>query len=124
MADEVAGDPTVTGPTFDQHGYPTEATLDRITNWPLSDDTTRDMRDWLAFCQMAWHYPEAWTVRQPTSAEREVFMLGDETWLHYCATGGWSGNESVIGAMAKNFVFWSQTFVGRATGGAYWFTRP
>lgn len=115
----------MTEPTFDAHGYPTDETLEAIQHWPIADDVSRCMRDWLVFCQKCWYYPEAWTLRQASEAERDVFRLDDdERYVHYVATGGWSGNESVIDAMAQNSVFWSQVFVARVTGGGYWFKDP
>ena len=41
------------------------------------------------------------------------------TW--YLATGGWSGNEAVIGALHANHLFWSLYWRRSERGGAYWF---
>jgi len=45
-----------------------------------------DPHGWLEFAREVWYYPEFWEVD------------GRE---HRLSTGGWSGNESVIGAMQE-----------------------
>lgn len=75
--------------TFDRDGYPTDETLEIIADvnaWPW------DRYDaWIAFCRDAYSERRGWIRETPKTL---VFV-----------TGGWSGNESVIGAMERNFVF-------------------
>jgi len=39
------------------------------------------------------------------------------------STGGWSGNEELIGAMRMNFILWSQWWWSSRRGGHYVFAR-
>lgn len=76
-------------PTFDRDGYPTDETTECIANieaWPW------DRYDaWIEFCRAAYAEGRGWIRETPPTL---VFV-----------TGGWSGNESVIGAMEQNFMF-------------------
>lgn len=91
-------------PTFDAHGYPTDETLAIIENWPHDD--------WAAlmeFVSKSWHYPE-------------YARKNGREWS--LATGGWSGNESIIYALGRNFVFWRTCWVRSERGGHYVFEVP
>lgn len=82
-------------PTFDRDGYPTDETLDRIENWEVK--TFSDALDAMDFVGRAWYYPDRWerrTTGHPITARREV--------EYAFSTGGWSGNESLVGAIEKN----------------------
>lgn len=80
-------------PTFDAHGYPTDETLAAIEGWDLP--TPGATRDLIAYARAAWNLDYGnWTV---TSTEGRT--------VHVMATGGWSGNESVVGAMESNRMF-------------------
>lgn len=39
-------------------------------------------------------------------------------------TGGWSGNEDILDALGKNFVFWSQCWKSSHRGGKFVFELP
>jgi hypothetical protein len=39
----------------------------------------------------------------------------------FLATGGWSGNEDIINALADNIVFWSKYWKKSERGGGYTF---
>lgn len=41
----------------------------------------------------------------------------------YLATGGWSGNESIVSALQRSF-FWFAYWEQSRRGGAYWFQVP
>lgn len=43
---------------------------------------------------------------------------------YYLATGGWSGNEDIIGALKKNHIFWGTCWQMSQRGGAYTFKVP
>jgi hypothetical protein len=89
---------------LDSDGYPTEASLGQLRDWPHTD-----IAGWLEFAQALWYYPEAATV----DGGRYRF-----------ATGGWSGNEDVIGAMRGNALLWSLTWESSARGGLHLFSLP
>ena len=77
-------------PEFDADGYPTETTLKLIENWPHTNFV-----ELIEFVKKAWRYPH-------------YFMMDEQDENLLCvSTGGWSGNESLIGAMKANVVFWA-----------------
>ena len=89
-------------PEFDSDGYPTDATLLAIEKWYIrSYDNCADL---LNFCIEAWKYP-----------------VNQEAWLYEFDTGGWSGNEEIITAMQKNYIFWMFAWRASTRGGHYEF---
>lgn len=91
-------------PTFDEDGYPTDQTLAAIKKWAWEDPVGL-----LKFVQRAWRYPEG-------------FRVSDG--YYRIATGGWSGNESLMAALEENTVFWSLCWVRSKRGGYYEFEIP
>jgi hypothetical protein len=95
-------------PDFDCHGYPTDYTLKTITEWTSKEWSHEDFAEFMAYVQQCWRYqPEYFEEREPGK------------W--YVSTGGWSGNESIIGAMRRNFIFWSLHWVVHRRGGHFQF---
>ena len=90
--------------------YPADEELERIANWPVND--------WLplmAFARSIWWMPD-WGWRETADPKK----LGV---THYClATGGWSGNESIIEALQANFMFWGCCWLESLRGGGYHFS--
>jgi hypothetical protein len=82
--------------------YPTEEELARIKAWPFADS-----RGWFDFIKSIWWMPD-WGWREK-DGEFSV------------STGGWSGNEDIIGAMGENVVLWSLTWQSNRRGGHYEF---
>ena len=76
----------MTEPTFDRDGYPTDETLDAITNWP--SNTKDEVNQVIPFIASAWHYPEMAKETRPG--------------LWVFATGGWSGNEDLIHSLRQH----------------------
>ena len=98
---EIAGDFAVSKEfTCDVDGYPTEDTLSRITHWPMTDFI--GLTEFIApyFNKMGRIRKEGYTV--------------------YFATGGWSGNESIIHAMQEN-IMWKLRWISSHRGGKYGF---
>jgi hypothetical protein len=91
-------------PCFDRDGYPTESTLDRIKEWDHGDSAGL-----IEYVGKAWSYPERWQVKGRTLR---------------ASTGGWSGNEELIGTMQQNFMFWSMCWESSRRGGHYVFRLP
>lgn len=84
-------------PTFDSAGYPTDDTLEEIENWEIK--TAQDAIDLMEYVGQAWYYPHYWRV------ERGWFNAQGKKEVHYIfSTGGWSGNESLVGAMEQNLM--------------------
>lgn len=84
--------------------YPTEATLQRIQEWP-----TDDLRGLLNFIRSEWNW------------DHYAWREGEE---YHFATGGWSGNESLIGALSCNVVAYSLCWVMSRRGGKHVFEIP
>jgi hypothetical protein len=91
---------------LDGDGYPREETLERIAAWPA-----RDYNGLLDYVADLWCYPD-YVVKSP-EARTYVF-----------ATGGWSGNESLISALEQNLVFWGTCWMSSRRGGRYEFVVP
>ena len=91
----------MTEPTFDKDGYPTDETLDAIEKW-----NPRERIKLFQFIEKAWSYPEYW--------RREGDILS-------ISTGGWSGNESLIGALKSNHMAWVFSWESSRRGGHYEF---
>jgi hypothetical protein len=105
-------------PECDADSYPTDATLMAIEQW-----SHQDMAGCLDFCRAAWHYPDY--VSEDISVH-EVGVLRakpQERYLRF-ATGGWSGNESIIHALQTNRAVWLMTWRLSAYGGVYLFHYP
>lgn len=86
-------------PILGDGGYPTEAELERIRCWP--------MEGWAAlmeYIRVRWKYADDGSWEQSDGEYR----------LH---TVGWSGNESLVGALSGNLLFWSCCWVWSSRGG-------
>lgn len=95
----------------DADGYPTEAALKRIENWDYRDNDD-DWHGFLEFVLSLWWAKELlWREERTRDSlhERDVDA-------YYLSTGGWSGNECLIGAMKKNFFFWRHWVQSRRGG--------
>ncbi len=90
----------------DGEGYPTEAALARIRQWPYTD-----IYGMLTFVRSLWEYADAgyWTEERPDRV--------------LASTAGWSGNESLIEAMKDNLGFWLLCWESSRRGGHYEFRR-
>lgn len=93
-------------PEFDKDGYPTEATLEAIKQWPHTD-----FAGLMDFCGEAWRYPDYW----------DRTFNGRRIEAH---TGGWSGNESIVTALQDNFIFWTICWMESKRGGHFVFELP
>lgn len=89
--------------------YPTDEELERIRNWPATDDWT----EFFAFVRSVGNY---WPSDDP-------FGWHEVGGVYAISTGGWSGNEDIIEAMHDNWIFWSMNFVSHRRGGHYEFVR-
>ncbi len=91
-------------PEFDADGYPTDHTLQMIADWAYDD-----LAGMLRFAEKCFdkHYG-SWKMIMGGRALR-------------VATGGWSGNESVVDAMMLNRAFVAGHWEMSARGGLYIF---
>lgn len=91
-------------PTFDSDGYPTPETLETVKKW---DCIGRENKlALLAYVHKAWWAPEYFRI---------------ENDRYYVSTVGWSGNEDLIIALERNFLFWGMCWVQSRCGGHYIF---
>lgn len=88
--------------------YPTEDELAKITIWPLKKTT--DFIELIEYIRTLWWMPE-WGYK----------LVKNNLTLH---TGGWSGNEEIIAALEKNWIFWSACWQKSTRGGHFWFKLP
>jgi len=100
-----------TGMTDDD--YPTDEDLRLISNWSV-----KDIPEWFAFVRSLWALTD-WKIEDAVDdiSERPVTR-------YTISTGGWSGNEELIGAMQRNWLLWSLTWVQSRRGGHYIFEDP
>ena len=99
-------------PTFDSDGYPTEETLRRIEEWPYEG----------GFSSLMEYVAEAWKWGDLTQRPSLIEPLFDPDYEDdgkwWCgATGGWSGNESLEGALGRNFMFTALCWSASVRGG-------
>jgi len=90
----------------DSQGYPTEETIERIKNWDMEADGNFKML--MEFVCSEW-----WAADWGWDQEGE-----DE---YHISTGGWSGNEEIIGALKSNWMFWAMCWVQSRRGGHFIF---
>lgn len=95
-------------PSFDGDGYPTDETLKVIREWDYND-----FAGFVQYLSEAWRYPEYFRV--------EVETDGDSALIINASTGGWSGNEDIIGALRDNVMFWALCWEQSRRGGHYIF---
>jgi hypothetical protein len=102
-------------PELTDGDYPTEETLDRIRTTPP--------RDALALAERAWHY-DGWATRELDAHERALVHADPgEAFLRF-ATGGWSGNESLIDALEANLLVRALCWRLSSRGGLHIYEIP
>jgi hypothetical protein len=87
---------------LDDDQYPTEETLKEIEHWPN------------CYSELMERIQEIYP-----SYGRMEYREQDNMW--FMATGGWSGCESIIGALRENFMFWINHWCLSKRGGYYEF---
>lgn len=108
----------MTEPTFDADGYPTDETLEALETWDWHEAAAG-----LKFAAAAWHWPE-WVGEELRENERGIVNAETGERFVRFATGGWSGNESVIAALKRNRVLCALTWCLSARGGLHIFKYP
>lgn len=96
--------------------YPTEEALRAIKEWDRFDD----QRGWFALIKASGNYwPDdswGWSER-----DEEDEIVHDFVHVYEISTGGWSGNEEILGAMRANNLMWTLTWQISRRGGHYTF---
>ena len=91
-----------------EDGYPTEATEKFIASWP----NYMQFRELMEYVKKAWRYADwGWSEEETTDGGRRYSI----------STAGWSGNESLIGALQDNRMFWMLCWQESRRGGHYVF---
>ncbi len=91
-------------PTFDANGYPTDETLETIKVWAYP------------FCGLITYVRKAWHSNGVIRQEADGCTA--------FVTGGWSGNEELLGALKANHSFWSMYWESSHVGGKVCFRLP
>lgn len=102
----------------DGDGYPTEAALDVIRLWHWND-----AEGWFKFIEGLWYMKDwGWNeIDEPHEWQDHNQYKDKIVHRYYISTAGWSGNESIIGAMQKNDMMWHLNWVQSRRGGHYIF---
>lgn len=98
----------------DEDGYPTDEELAEIIYW---DFQKKSIYDFLEFIENLWYYPDRFELRDGY----KNFPKRIKVKKLYLSTGGWSGNETIINAVERNFIFWMICWQKSQRGGHYWF---
>lgn len=95
-------------------GYPTDETLEAIKLWEPRD--LQGLMDFIGnyFC----HYGRITEKNFTDEFSQETFPIFE------LATGGWSGNESIIQYMKLNFCLWALHWESSHRGGLFRFRKP
>lgn len=112
---------------LDGDGYPTEAVLDLIKNW----NDWRNMPALFDIIEDIW-WMDGWGVSHELKPHELALVEHGGLWANEgrkyvrLATGGWSGNESLIYALRENPVVWSCCWRLSACGGLhiFWVNHP
>lgn len=89
---------------MDADGYPDDAELSKITNWPYEDG----WRELLEYVASLWTY-------------KDYMYTNKRAGIYELSTGGWSGNEDLINALSENLVFWGMCWFSSRRGGKHEF---
>ena len=108
----------VTPVYVDDEGYPTEAALGKIVKWDYKDGWT----GLLEFVGRLWAYADAgyWSMEKDVVV-RDLPNYKVVADVYHLSTAGWSGNESIIRALEKNWMFWTFCWEQSKLGGHYIF---
>ena len=101
---------------MDEDGYPTEETLERVRTWPINSG--KDVTEAFAFIRDHWNYRDHFIRKRNRVRRWKGDILHRAYEVH---TVGWSGNESLIGAMEDNLMLWMLTWQRIERGGHYLF---
>ena len=92
--------------------YPTDEEIEQVKKWEFNGPDSFEL--FMAFIRSIGHW---WPLEDPFGWQQHGRHF-------YVSTGGWSGNEEIIGAMQNNFIFWSVCWEEHHRGGHYRFTLP
>ena len=95
------------GVMLDSDNYPDEKFLEEIKGWDLLTQGAEGLLD---------------LIEENTNwADRQIHIIGKKVIRFEYHTGGWSGNEDVIGALRQNLCFWAFFWEKSTRGGHFYF---
>jgi len=89
--------------------YPTDTELEAIEKWMPKVWNGQEFHDFMEYIRDHWKYADDGYWEQD----------GLTYTIH---TAGWSGNEDIIQAMKKNYIFWALYWESASRGGHYTFS--
>lgn len=92
--------------------YPTEEEVEKVRAWTF--EGPESFEAFMVYVKSIGNY---WPAADP-------FGWKQDGRTYHVSTGGWSGNEEILGAMQDNFIFWSVCWHQHNRGGHYVFTLP
>jgi len=98
---------------MDPEGYPDEVELETIKCWPITlkvEPKYKEYHDLMYYIAHRWRYADGYWKRHGNT--------------YSISTGGWSGNEDMIGALHQNHLFWSLFWYSSDRGGHHVFCPP
>lgn len=92
--------------------YPDEEEVEKVRTWEFTKE--HDFRAFMEYVKSIGNYwPE------------EMFGWSEDgAGIYHVSTGGWSGNEEILGAMQENLTFWMVCWYSSRRGGHYEFRLP
>lgn len=94
-------------PYFDKYGDPTNETLEAIEKWQPDFEASDQWAGLIDFVKRAWNLDYG-ALREECGEEGKALLC--------FVTGGWSPNETVLGAMDRNLLFhavrWHSSYRG------------
>lgn len=104
---------------LDGDGYPTDAALAKIKEWPY-----QDANGCLDFVASLWRYREQGVSDELREQEKLVVYAEPGDKFLRLATIGWSGNEDLICALDENRMVTMMTWQMSTRGGLHIYERP
>lgn len=101
---------------MDSDNYPEETELQTIREWPLKSRAD--------FAALFTYVHERWAFDYWQKEDATDDVVGRRVTRYEISTGGWSGNEDLLGAMRDNRIFWGCCWVQSRRGGHYIFELP
>lgn len=99
---------------MDADGYPEDDELETIEKWPW--DHPLGWRGLFDYVKERWYMADwGWSEVPGTD------IIDGPVTKFNVSTAGWSGNESIVGSMQRNWMFWSSCWEQSRRGGHFIF---